>query len=199
MSDNIQITPMECEEPLARLERFCQGLDHALGRAGLSAEEVMRVFYAATMAECPRCGIKVFGEELYAVSQRPSPERASAKIGRLRLGYCARQGCESDHYRLEFLEHPSVNWHQVLAQANGLQAKVDRPKQSGASIRLVAALLRPRLRARVCVVLATALVLLFARHWYRGGSIPLIRAPEDFRVDPLPEETHAPLDKGSPQ
>jgi len=58
------MVPVERKEPLVGLERFCQALDQALGQAGLGAEEVLKVFCAATTAECPRCGIKVSGEEL---------------------------------------------------------------------------------------------------------------------------------------
>src|SRR5512133_3050801 len=189
MSDNIQTSPTERKEPLAGLERFCQRLDQALGRVGLKAEEEMEIFYTAITAECPRCEIKVSGEELYAISRPPSPERANAKIGRLRRGYCAREGCPCDHYRLLFLGHSTVNWLQVLAQTASSQTEPNGRNRSWISIDpLMAAFLRSRSRAHVGLVLVAALLLLLARHWYQGGSIPFIRQPEHFRVDPSPEQ-----------
>jgi len=128
-----------------------------------------------------------------ALSQRPSPERANAKIGRLRLGYCAREGCESYNYRVVFLDYPPTHWPEVLAQAESLQTEARKPGRSWVWIgSRLAALLRPRLTLRVWIVLAVALLLLLARHWQLGGTIPLVREPENFRVDPLPQETPSP-------
>jgi hypothetical protein len=36
-------------------------------------------------------GTRISGKELFALSQPPTAERATAKIGRLRLGDCARK------------------------------------------------------------------------------------------------------------
>jgi hypothetical protein len=45
---------------------------------------------------------------------------------------------------------------------------------------------RRRLLGRLFVALAVASLLLLIRQWYRGGTIPLIREPENFQVDHLP-------------
>ena len=176
------------QEHLQNLAPFCRCLVDALQGTGLPPDEVLGALHDTVTAECVQCGIQVSGEELSALAQPPSPEHASAKIGRLRLGDCARKGCDSCYYRLSFQAHPKVDWPSLLSQIEVIpQNQVEQP--SAASAWKLAGGLRvlrsvPR---RAWIALAVVLVLLVVRQWYSGGRLPLIREPENFKIQPAPE------------
>ena len=170
---------------LQKLEPFCQALDQALARAGLAPEQAHELWRVGVAAECTRCRIRIYGEELYALSQPPSEEYANAKLGRLRLGDCARSGCDSYYYRLTFFPCPEVNWAEILAAIErdpegpaGQKAGEPAPN-SGWRL-----LLRWPVTRRVSVALALVVMLLVFRQWYIGGRIPLLREPHKFQVSP---------------
>src|SRR5512144_1325961 len=113
------------KEYLLVLEPFCRALHQALLDSGADHQLAANAMRISVSAECVGCQIQVSGEELFALSQPPSAEHATAKIGRLRLGQCARQGCDACYYRLEFRAHPPFVWHAVLARAEKLQRGID--------------------------------------------------------------------------
>jgi hypothetical protein len=178
------------EEHLLKLAPFCQALGEALGGSGLAPDQALGVWRAALTAQCARCGIPISGEELFALSQPPG-ENPSPKIRRLRLGDCARPGCDSYFYRLSFRAHPALDWPALLARTEAIRAELERPVsgRSGAAP-FAKAVLHAGLTRRAAIALAVLLLLLLARHWYGGGGIPLLREPEHFRVAPAPAESH---------
>jgi len=88
-------TILSRREYLQTLEAFCEALQAALGRVGLVSDEAFELWRTCLTAYCLQCGIEITGEELFALSQPPSAERSSSKIGHRRLGYCARKSCKS--------------------------------------------------------------------------------------------------------
>ena len=179
------------QQHLLHLEDFCRGLGRALSRTGLTPAQVQAVWQSSVRAECVLCGIRVSGEELFALAQPPSALYGTVKLGRLRLGDCARHGCDSFYYRLIFQNYPRLNWPRLLAEAEAFQPEQPSPRQ-----RRRFAFRLPALpdfgeysgfARRGLVVLAAILFLLVARQWYRGGSLPLVRQPENFHVDPGPD------------
>jgi hypothetical protein len=179
------------QEHLLKLEPFCRGLAEALGRAGLAPDMIEGTMRASVSAECIQCGIRVSGEELYALSQPPSPELASAKIGRLRLGDCARQGCDSYYYKLAFQNHPGLDWPKLLAQIQSPAAEEAKPNAPTLELKAATKLVASSIWARrLGIALAALVVLLLVRQWHSGGRIPLIREPEHFRIATDPNEGH---------
>jgi hypothetical protein len=177
------------QEHLCRLADFCQNLETALRAAGSTPEQCLEVFRTAVFAECVGCGIQVSGEELYALSQPPSAELASAKTGRLRLGDCARNGCEAWYYRVSIAPYQQVDWPKLLAEVD---APENQGRTGGSTARwwglLWERLVRWRMLPRIGVAFAAIVLLLLVRHWHQGGRIPLLREPEAFQVDTAPEE-----------
>ena len=177
------------EEHLQKLAGFCENLGRTLARAGLKPNEIAQVFAASLTGECVGCGIHVSGEELFALSQPPSAERANVKIGRLRLGDCARRGCDSYFYRLTFNPRPAVNWTQILIE-------IDTPLPEPARKRWLPegpyqSLLRigrSTFVRRLALALIVATLVLVARQFYLGGRVPFLREPEHFHVDTDPGE-----------
>ncbi len=191
-----QETAIVRQEEIRKLEGFCRALAEALRRGGLGPENVVAAWRAGVAAECTRCGISVSGDELFALSQPPAAEHASAKIGRLRLGDCARNGCESYHYQLTFKLHGQPDWAALLLQGEAIRQEQEHPAGGDgvhrrADSSLARLLWTSRRARRLWIALAAFLLLMLVRQWYLGGRIPLIREPEDFRVDPAPQEESA--------
>jgi hypothetical protein len=183
-----QESPIVRQERLQNLARFCEALVEALKRAGTGAEAAAHVIQRSVSARCVGCEILISGLELFALSQPPSPEHASPKIGRLRLGDCARQTCEAYDYRLTFQPDPLVDWNKILADADAI---VNAPPTESAPARTGPVLPHWLLRGvsrRIWIPVTAAVLLLLLRQWYVGGRIPLVREPEKFRVDPDPQE-----------
>jgi hypothetical protein len=178
------------EEHLLKLAPFCQALGEACSRSGLAPDQVLGLWRAALTAQCTQCGIPISGEELFALSQPPG-DNPSPKIRRLRLGDCARPGCESYFYRLTFRAPPPLGWPDLLARAEAIQGELEQPGSAKPSTADFARhFLRCGLTRRAAIALAALLLLLLIRQWYAGGRIPLVREPEHFRVAPAPEESH---------
>ena len=171
------------QEHLLKLNPFCRALDKALALTGLPQEKLPEAWRAAVAAQCVQCGIEVSGKELFALSKPPSAELASAKIGRLRLGDCARKGCSSYYYRLTFHPYLEINWPEILAQAETIQDEpADQPPGKLAYGRR--GLWHMPATRRLGGVFLLVLLLLIVRQWYIGGRIPLLREPEKFQADP---------------
>jgi hypothetical protein len=174
-------------QDLRQLEWLCRTLRGVFDRAGFDPAQVREAWDAGMRAECIRCGIHVCGEELFALSQPPTAEHSTVKIGRLRLGDCARQGCESFHYEIRFENLQNVDWSWVLAevdlvegQESGSSSNVTSPWKGLLDWRLV-------FGWRVAMTCLALVLALLWRQSYFGGRIPFVREPEQFRVDPAPE------------
>ncbi len=176
------------QEHLCQLAGFCKALDETLRSTGLTPEQSLQVFQIAVTAECVGCGIAISGNELFALSQPPAAERASIKTGRLRLGDCARQGCEAWHYRLAFRPQPQLDWPKLLGQVESRQRQQPVAVHPAVPLWNWVSLLRSRKVVRLGTALAALLLLLLIRHWQQGGRIPLLHEPENFKVDILPHE-----------
>jgi hypothetical protein len=177
--------PVTREERLPKLGGLCQALEARFALAGLAPEQSQEIWRQGVAAECVRCGIHVYGEELYALSQPPSEKYASAKLGRLRLGDCARQGCNSYTYRLTFYPCAALDWQALLASLASQEAEAGK-QNGGESLarqgwRLLAQ--SPSVR-RAALGLVLIVLLLAVRQWYIGGRIPLLREPEKFQAAP---------------
>ena len=184
------------QQALPKLQPLCRALAEALKRRGLGPEKALAFWRADVAAECARCGSSVSGDELFALSQPPAAEQASARIGRLRLGDCARSGCGSYHYQLAFKMQGQVDWADLLLQAEAIRQEQEHPAGNDRAQRRVGSSLARRLwtsrRARrLWIALVAVLLLMIIRQWHLGGRIPLIREPEHFRVDSSPQEEAA--------
>ncbi len=171
------------QEHLQRLPAFLNALSQSLESAlpnGPKAGELLRT---ALDAECVQCGMRLNGEPL-AILALPAPAALpqDPRVMRLRQGYCARNGCDSYYYRLQFRPVSGVSWERVLAAA------ADRAWEEPATEARppCRALWGPdafRQVARGLIVLFVLGTILLARQWYLGGTIPFLRQPEKFEVD----------------
>jgi hypothetical protein len=174
------------QEHLQRLYPFCQALAKALARAGVVPKNSLEAWREAVAAQCVQCGIEVSGQELFALSQAPSPELDSAKIGRLRMGDCARKGCTSYYYRLVFRPYQELNWPEILAQVETItQEPAQKTRSQSTSSHLeLSSLWRLPVTRRLGAVFVLIVVLLLVRQWSIGGRIPWLHEPEKFLAAP---------------
>jgi hypothetical protein len=176
------------QEHLPRLERFSAVLGRTMLQCGLPPDHAAEIFHNSISAECVQCGIEVSGSELLALSQA-APEDENLKLKRLRLGDCARQGCNSFYYRISFTPCSSLDWPILLTRIEtDLQRPAEPAKSSATRMVFRRPAWLPSIPRRLWITLGLVFLLLIARQWHRGGRIPLLREPEHFRVDPAPED-----------
>jgi hypothetical protein len=179
----------ERQQDLAQLEGFRFSLLSAIAQSGKESDRLRAAIEQALSAECGQCGIHVTAAELLAEVPGSVTTAQEAKIQRLRRGECARSGCDTYYYTLRFADHPDLNWDELLTLADSREAASPArltPETGGGWVATL--WLGKRLWIRIGIGLAVVVLLLAARHWHRGGSIPLIRQPENFQVDRLPDE-----------
>jgi hypothetical protein len=178
--------PIVRQEHLHGLPQFCLSLTEALKR--LVPDEARRRTVARTSlsGECVLCGLNVNGEEFLEVgANEGEAARENPKIARLRQGYCARNGCDSCFYRLTFYPHPDLDWTQAFTQSETVkEERREEVKAEVAEARASKRAQRWKLGGRVVVGLVLLGVLYLIRQWYTGGTIPILREPEQFTVDP---------------
>ena len=175
MADNwTQVSQMTIKE----LAEFSRSLAAAISMKP-EPDRIRAAIDTALSAECVQCGIKLSGSELLKFEEETSDD---PRVERLRIGYCARNGCESLFYRVTCAPHPQINWPGLLNPAHELTADEKAAAESLAK-RLSLAKLRNKTFVRVGIAVAVLLIVFVIRQIYLGGSIPFIREPEDFRVD----------------
>ena len=104
------------------------------------------------------------------------------KLERLRLGYCARDGCESDYYTISFEECPGVDWGIVAEQARQLVTATETATKEQARRTAI----RRRYQAIMRVVLGLIIVgsLLLCRFVLSHGRLPFVKKPAKYQIDP---------------
>ena len=175
---------LERQEHVQNLSRFSQRLAGALGKCAPGPDQLRPALRAALSGECLQCGIRITGEELIELSQPAKTAESNPKIARLRQGYCARNHCDSYYYRLMFAVHPDIDWPRLLAQieSTGGEGGGAAPGDTTPKIATQNPA-RARRFSRVAIGVAILAMLWILRQWYRGGTIPWVREPENFQVD----------------
>lgn len=181
------------QENIRALPAFAAVLVHADAADPSQPGRLLSAVRATVSAECIQCGITVSGDELLALaspppSTNPNPN-PNPKVDRLRLGYCARSSCNSSFYRILLPAIPNLDWDQLLPAASLALGPTTQPHpnpdldDATLARRATAQANTRRALHRAAAGAVIVLALLLARHWYRGGSIPLLREPEKFQVD----------------
>jgi hypothetical protein len=162
-------------------------LEHCYG-----PDDATRRWHLYVSAECAGCGIWISGDELRALARPPQAELATAKIGRMRLGYCARSGCACADYLLRFWQQEGIDWSAILVLAEDFEGEAVRAaKTPRTDWRAFARGLAPY-AVRFAGASACILMLLLARQLYQGGRIPFIREPENFQLQTVADDTSWP-------
>jgi hypothetical protein len=104
------------------LPAMSAALARAFGELGVGGKPLEDVFSQKLKARCLGCGIQITGSDLahLSVSQN-SAVPLDSKLDRLRLGYCARNGCSSKYYQLSCDSIPGIDTSKVLRRAMELR------------------------------------------------------------------------------
>jgi hypothetical protein len=144
-----------------------------------NAEKLRPAVEESLSGECVQCSIRVTGSELLKISNEETA--ADTKLERLRSGYCARNGCDSNFYRVMCAPHPLVDWPKLLHREREItQTKVEEQK---VKVDLARTARRYRNLLRTATIIGVLFVVIILRQIYVGGSIPFVREPEAFKVD----------------
>jgi len=138
-------------------------------------------------AECTICNVRVPGEELLKVGEPPESSEVSGPVKRLRLGYCAKVGCEAYAYRISFRNGVGIDWPAAFAHIKELTEGRKQAMTGGAKEehrKLVAT--KRKYAGKILLGVGVILILLAIRQWYLGGTIPFIHEAEKFRVGTVP-------------
>lgn len=184
------------EIPLIRLASFCRTLERALA-ARYAPADLPRLWRLFVSAECPECGIWISGDELHALTQPPCAEVASAKTGRMRLGDCARRGCNAAHYLVHLWNQEGIDWAELLLLADTFPSENAAAGRSGWKGWLPVLGRFKGYVVRGLALLAFVVLSLLARQFYQGGRIPFLREPEEFRVESFQPDPSWPVSRDS--
>lgn len=172
------------EEKIERLERLMIALAQAADRNPDQKKSIRAGIAAALSAECPICRAQIDGAHLLMLADLPNAAE-KAGIKRLRQGLCAREKCKSSYYRIHLGQHPDLDWPTLFSKKETVtECEVQIPAEP-IDPAVVAARRKKKL-LRLAIFFGLLLLALWLRQIYFGGTIPLLRQPEKFHVDPLP-------------
>jgi hypothetical protein len=169
------------EEPIRRVPKLIFAASAACRRASGDPQSSRTALPRAIGAQCTLCGFVLSGEELLALAEIARANEKSAMLQRLRDGKCARQDCKASHYRLQFYNTPEINWSTLLAEFRPKETSQLQSEPASAPA-LPRRNILPKL-ARIAAVLGLLLFAWLWWQWYTGGTIPILRQPEHFRVE----------------
>jgi hypothetical protein len=157
-------------------------LREALAETGLGGNELNSIFTARTQVTCPGCGSVLSGPDLEQIAGSTADSVLPAKLERVRLGACPRNGCNSRFLKLQVARQPSLDLDKVLARVEGIisgQGTLPAPvmPKSRAPIQL---------RRLVLISLGTLLICFVAYRaiFFRTQPIPFVKPTSPYTVDP---------------
>jgi hypothetical protein len=152
----------------------------------------------AVEAECILCRITVSGADLISTGLHGDTDAAgvNAKLVRLRLGYCCRNGCPSNYYVVRFAPRPGIEWSEVWDRAErGLGLPAEPAQEEDVPPRALWRNLIPEVwvhGARKPVILGVMSLLVLALFTIGGCRVPGI-SPKS-RVFIVSGVEHLPVD-----
>jgi hypothetical protein len=165
------------------LARYYANLARALTETGISGSQLNEIFSTRLRARCVKCSIELTSAEIEQVSLvEDTTQLSHPKLKRLRLGYCAREGCESDDYRIQLEAYPGVDWESIAAKANDLILAQNAAAQEEVQHQTKQKRNQRTKRAALGLLLIVfALLLLFV---WRHGRLPFVKKPHKYEIDP---------------
>jgi hypothetical protein len=108
---------------VAELSGLQAALGQALGEAGEGGPRIHELLGQHARVRCVGCGISLTPDELEALALAPDSAASSPRLDRLRLGYCARNGCDSRFYQVT-ADSGMVPWANIFRRTRELLAGV---------------------------------------------------------------------------
>lgn len=158
-------------------------LGRALSETGVNGSQLNEILSAALRASCGGCNIQLTSHEVEQVALVENPTQLThAKLKRLRLGYCAREGCEATDYRIQLEPYPGVDWDIIGAMANDLMLAQKAATEAEARHRTRRLQNQRTKRTLVGMMIVVFAVLLF--FFWRQGRPSFAKKPQKYKLDP---------------
>ncbi len=165
------------------LARYYASLGRTLAQTGVSGNQLNDILSSCLEARCVNCEIPISGVEIEQISLIEDTTHLShPKLKRLRLGYCAREGCESYEYAIHLSTSPGVDWDEIAAKTNDLMSaeKIAAKEVDRRRIRKA----RNQHRMRIGGGLFILIVLFALFFFFRNGRLPFVKKTHKYEVDP---------------
>ena len=165
------------------LPRHYANLARTLSEAGLNSLQLSEVLAMRLQTSCLKCGIQISSEELEQMAVLgEATELTHAKLKRLRLGYCAREGCESAVYSIHLDDCPGLDWEVILEKVDELgvkaRAKARQDQRREGSRR------RRQRMLRIMAGVGIAMILYLLQFIWSHGHLPFVKKTHTYKVDP---------------
>lgn len=134
----------------------------------------------ALSGDCIQCAIRMNGADLLSVNDEANRD---PRLERLRVGYCARNGCDSQFYAVATAPHPGVNWSALITPGDVLHSTQIESEPTAPKVHIPFAVRIKGAALRTTIALAALVIVFIIRQYVMGGRIPFIREPENFQVD----------------
>lgn len=177
-------SPQVTQMTIPDFAAFCRGIAQAVAYTPDSKKTRSGV-QEAISAKCIACEIALDGKEILDFGSRDAEvEEAGTdpRFERLKMGYCARNGCESLFYNVTFSPHPNVSWTSLIPAAHHY-SDVNKAAAELAKTRRAQFITKHKNLIRAAIAVVALIIVFIARQYYMGGTIPFIRQPEEFQVD----------------
>lgn len=162
--------------PADSLVRLYESFARALLEVGLSGARLNETLSRCLRVECVQCRIQISAQELEQLALSDAgADVLHPKLQRLRLGYCARQGCESYFYDVHLENHPDLDWEVIARKVENLLAA------SNETARLEPERRKPR---RLVLFAGLGLVVLTVVLWLMHGHLPFATKRHKYEIDP---------------
>lgn len=183
--EQFMATDAETKVRIEDLPAMHLALARAFGEAGIGGKALDSVFAEAVHGKCLGCGISITGTDLGQIAVTASKDATvETKLDRLRLGYCARNGCASKFYVVDCEPFPGVTPAQVLSRAVAL---LHQPAPEPEPDPVDAGPPQPWFRKPkwvVTVVLLIGLAAMAYRYAADQGMVPGVKKKPIYQTDP---------------
>jgi hypothetical protein len=168
---------------LENLVRLHAALASSLSETGINSCQLNEIFSTHVRAECVKCGMHITGDQIGQIAVLEEDASLSCpKLKRLRLGYCAREGCESYYYAFHLQAHPNIDWAAVIEKAHRFAIALEKVAQQ--EQKQQRKWKQNWLRNRVAWAMISIVAILLFRFVMVHGHLPFTDKPQKYKIDP---------------
>lgn len=179
----VSSTPIDIPIRIEDLAGYYINLASTLTETGINGNQLNQIVTSSLHTSCSRCNISLTGEEVQQLTLVDDAAQLShPKLKRLRLGYCAREGCESADYRIHLEPFTGVDWEALIVKANQLISS-QKAAATDAQRRQVRQKKIQRSKRFAFGVFLCILTVLLLFYWW-NGRLPFIMKARKYQVDP---------------
>lgn len=157
---------------LERLPGLGRNLVVALAECGCR-EDTIHACLGGLRIQCATCGLGFSaGELMEAFAHHSETGETNPKWQRLLRGYCARNGCDSYFYNVQFPAGLDVNWDSIWETMEALDTAATEVREELSEVEREPSSPRRWLRRPLIALVGAGLFGVIVLHWGFGWRIP---------------------------